>query len=181
MQLQISTIAWLTPTTLSLACAIILGTSIVHAASGDEEAVRKVVIGFAETWNRHDMNAFGALFTRDADFVNVTGTYWKGRESIQLNHAFTHGAIPEDSAGVTVPKSIYGIFKTSNLTFKQIDVRFLRKDVAVAHVQTELQGDARTKDLRRTLVVMILTKENGQWLVAVAQNTEINRPPTLNR
>ena len=185
MQLQISTIAWLAPTALSLVCAIILGTGVVHAASSDEEAVRKVVNGFPEAWNRHDMDAFGALFTPDADFVNVAGTHWKGRESIQLNHAFTHGAIPADSTGVTHPflangKSAYGIFKTSNLTFKQVDVRFLRKDVAVAHVQSELQGDARTKDTRRTLLVMILTKENGRWLIAVAQNTEINRPPALN-
>ncbi len=180
MQLQISTIAWLMPTALSLVCAIIIGTGIVHAASSDEEAVRKVVNGFPEAWNRHDMNALGALFTPDADFVNVTGAHWKGRESIQLNTAFTHGAIPADSAGVTHPKSAYGIFKISNLTFKQVDVRFLRKDVAVAHVPNELQGDARTKDPRRTLLVMILTKENGRWLIAVAQNTEINRPPALN-
>ena len=56
----------------------------------DEEAVRKVVNGFQETWNRHDMNALGALFTQDADFVNIFGTHWKGRESIQLNtHSFT--------------------------------------------------------------------------------------------
>jgi ketosteroid isomerase-like protein len=147
----------------------------------DEEAVRKVVNGFAEAWNRHDTNAREALFTPDADFVNVVGAHWKGRESIQLNHGFLHGAIPADSAGVTLPKGAYGIYKTSNLTHKQVEVRFLRKDVAVAHVQAELQGDARTKDTRRTLLVMILTKENGRWLVAVAQNTEINRPPALNR
>jgi hypothetical protein len=40
------------------------------------------------------------------------------------------------------PSVIYAIFKTSKPTFKQIDVRLLRKDVAVAHDQTELQGDA---------------------------------------
>ena len=145
----------------------------------DEEAVRKVVNGFQETWNRHDMNALGALFTPDADFVNIFGTHWKGRESIQLNTAFLHGAIPADSTGVSLPKIAYGIYKTSNAIHKQADVRFLSKEVAVAHVQIELQGDTRTKDTRRTLMVMILTKENGRWLIAVAQNTEINRPPAL--
>ena len=175
------TIVLVTPATWILMCAAILGAGIVHAASTDEEAVRRVVNGFPEAWNRHDMDAFGALFAPDADFVNVTGNHWKGRESIQLNHAFVHGAVPINSAGVTVPRGIYGIFKTSILHFKQIDVRFLRKDVAVAHVQTELLGDARTKNPRRTLVVMILTLDGGRWLIAVAQNTEINRPPELNR
>ena len=111
-------------------------------------------------------------------FSGLTG---RDAKRIQLNHAFLGGAIPADSAGVTLPKSAYGIYKTSSVTHRQVDVRFLRKDVAVAHVQNELQGDARTKDTRRTLLVMILTKENGRWLVAVAQNTEINRPPALNR
>jgi uncharacterized protein (TIGR02246 family) len=150
-------------------------------SSSDEEAVRKVVSEFAEAWNRHDTNAREALFTPDADFVNIYGSHWKGRESIQLNHAFLHGAIPADSAGVTLPKSAYGIYKASNVTHPQVDVRFLSKDVAVVHAQNELVGDARTKDPRRTLMVMILTKENNRWLIAVAQNTEINRPPGLNR
>ena len=176
MRLRITTIAWLTPTAL-LVGAIILGAGILHAASNDEEAVRKVVSGFPEAWNRHDMNAYGALFTPDADFVNVSGLHWKGRESIQSNTAFLHGAVPADSAGVTLPKSAYGIFKTTSWTLKQVDVRFLRKDVAVAHLQIELQDDARTKEPRRYLLVMILTKEDGRWLVAVAQNTEINRRP----
>ncbi len=175
MQLRISTVAWLTTTAL-LVGAIILGAGIVRAASNDEEAVRRVVNGFPEAWNRHDMNAYGALFTPDADFVNASGLHWKGRESIQLNTAFLHGAIPADSAGVTLPKSAYGIFKTSNWTLKQVDVRFLRKDVAVAHLQIELQG-VRTKEPRRYLLVMILTNEDGRWLVAVAQNTEINGRP----
>jgi ketosteroid isomerase-like protein len=182
LQMQVlSALARLTPPALTLVCAAALATGIVHAVVSDEEAVRTAVSGFPEAWNRHDMDAFGALFAEDADFVNVTGTHWKGREAIQMNHAFTHGAIPIDSARVAAPRGIYGIFKTSVLHFKQIDVRFIRKDVAVAHIETELLGDARTKNPRRTLVVMILTQEGGRWLIAVAQNTEISRPPDLNR
>jgi hypothetical protein len=57
----------------------------------------------------------------------------------------------------------------------QIDVRFLGKDVAVVHASSELLGDARTPDPRRTLMTFVLTRENGGWLIAAAQNTEINR------
>src|SRR5208337_4077358 len=136
----------LTPPALVLACAAILGTNIVHASSDDEEAIRRVVNGLPDAWNRHDMDAFGALSSPDADFVNVAGDHWKGRESIQVNHAFTHGAVSVETAGVTLPKGVYGIFRASILHVKQINVRFLRKDVAVAHVQTEALGDARTKN-----------------------------------
>lgn len=161
--------------------AMVLCLGAVHAAPNDDGAVRKVVNAFPDAWNRHAMQAFGALFTADADFVNVTGTHWHGRTAIQLNHAFAHGTIPADSPGVALPKAAYGIFKTSILQFTQVDVRFLRNDVAVAEVQTELLGDARTKNPRRTFLLVVLTEEAGHWLIAVAQNTEINRPPELNR
>ena len=98
-----------------LAWAVFLGSNVAYAAPSDEEAVRKVVNEFPEAWNRHDMNAFGALFAPDADFVNVVGVRWKGREAIQMNHAFVHGEIPIDTPGITAPKAIYGIFKTSTL------------------------------------------------------------------
>jgi len=35
--------------------------------------VTEVVHAFAECWNRHDMNAFAALFAPDAEFVDVVG------------------------------------------------------------------------------------------------------------
>jgi hypothetical protein len=57
MQVQISATVY-TPTALSLVCAIVLGAGIVHTASSDEEAVRKVVNGFPGAWNRPDMIVF---------------------------------------------------------------------------------------------------------------------------
>jgi uncharacterized protein (TIGR02246 family) len=54
-------------------------------------------------------------------------------------------------------------------------VRFLRKDVAVAHASCELLGDARTPDPRHCMITFVLTRQDGVWLIAAAQNTEINR------
>jgi uncharacterized protein (TIGR02246 family) len=51
--------------------------------------VRKVVGGFATTWNGHDLDAFGKLFASDAEFVNVAGVLWTGRQSIQAQHAYS--------------------------------------------------------------------------------------------
>lgn len=62
------------------------GLAAVLAWSGSSYAqqptaatsVRQTVAAFAATWNRHDMAAFGQLFAPNADFVNVTGSWWKG-------------------------------------------------------------------------------------------------------
>lgn len=151
-----------------------LYTSIALAAKNDAEDVRNVVAGFATDWNHHDMDAFGKLFAQDADFVNVGGNLWVGRQDIQLRHAWSHGTIPKSALPGGNP-AYYGIFKHSTMNFVHIDVRFLRKDVAVAHVNWELLGDARTPNPRRGVLTFVLTQQTGEWLVAAAQNTEINR------
>jgi uncharacterized protein (TIGR02246 family) len=158
---------------LLLALMVLPFAARLFAAPGDEEQVRRAVNSFAETWNHHDMEAFGRLFAPDADFVNVAGDWWKGRQAIEERHAYAHGTIPADTPG-DLPR-YWGIFKTSTLRFTQIDVRFLRKDVAVVHVGMELLGDARTTNPRHSTATFILTRQNGGWLIAAAQNTEINR------
>ncbi|MGB8030545.1 MAG: SgcJ/EcaC family oxidoreductase [Terracidiphilus sp.] len=160
---------------LSMSLALIAPPFVacLHAKPNDEEDVRQVVSSFAETWNRHDMEAFGKLFAPDADFVNVAGDWWKGRQAIQMHHAYSHGTIPADTKGEPLP--YYGIFKTSTIRFTQADVRFLGKDVAVAHASWELLGDARTPNPRHGLITFVLTRQEGAWLIAAAQNTEINR------
>jgi ketosteroid isomerase-like protein len=158
---------------MSLAAMALSFVACLLAEPNNEEAVRQVVSGFVDAWNHHDMEAFGKLFTPDADFVNVAGAWWQGREAIQMHHAYSHGTIPADTQGEPLP--YYGIFKTSTLRFTQMDVRFLRKDVAVVHVSMELLGDTRTPNPRHSTATFVLTRHDGKWLIAAAQNTEINR------
>lgn len=158
---------------LSLALVAFPVLAGAPAAPRDEEQVRQTVSGFVDAWNRHDMDAFGKLFAPDADFVNVAGDWWQGREAIQREHAYSHGAIPVDTAGE--PVRHYGIFKTSTLRFPRMEVRFLRTDVAVVHVSMELLGDTRTPNARQTTATFVLTRQDGKWLIAAAQNTEIHR------
>ena len=156
-----------------LAAAALPFVACLPAEPNDKEAVRQVVSGFVHAWNHHDMEAFGKLFAPDADFVNVGGDWWKGRQAIQREHAYSHGTIPADTPGE--PPRYFGIFKTSTMRFIQIDVRFVGKDMAVAHASWELLGDTRTPNPRRGLFTFLLTRQDGAWWIAAAQNTEINR------
>jgi uncharacterized protein (TIGR02246 family) len=60
-------------------------------------SVKSVVASLAESWNRHDMAAFAAAFCDDADFVNVIGMHWQGRQEIEAKHAQTHRTIFRNS------------------------------------------------------------------------------------
>ena len=157
----------------TLALMTFLGMSAAVGQDATQD-VRNAVLGFSTAWNHHDMVAFGKLFAPDADFVNVQGKWWKGRESIQLHHAWAHGVIAQNTFPHANP-AYFGIFKHSTIKFIQIDVHFLRKDVAIAHVNWELLGDARTSSPRNGVLTFVLTRQNGGWLIAAAQNTEINR------
>ncbi len=143
-------------------------------AANNKDTVRQQIAGFAETWNRHDMDAFGALFAADADFVNVTGQWWKGRPEIQRRHAFTHGMIPRDSVPEALPRN-YGIFRASTYHFDSIEVRFVRQDFAIVHAAWTMLGDARTSEPRHGMMTFLVSRHADRWLIDAAQNTEIER------
>jgi uncharacterized protein (TIGR02246 family) len=86
--------------------------------------VKRVVASLAESWNRHDMASFAAAFCDDADFVNVIGMHWQGRQEIEAKHTVTHRTT----------------FRNSILQMTDQAVRFLSPSIALAHVSTELKG-----------------------------------------
>lgn len=157
---------------VSMAC---LFAPRVCAAPNDAAEVQSFVGGFATDWNRHDMVAFGKLFAMDADFINVAGFWMKGRNDIQMHHAYSHGTIPSSDHIAGAHRKNYAIFKNTTMRFNSIDVRFPGKDVAIAHVRWELFGDARTTIPRRGILVFVLARQGSGWQIVTAQNTEINR------
>lgn len=160
---------------LFFASLMTMAVNVGSAAGPDEEAVRVAVNRFAEDWNQHDLTAFGNLFAVDADFVNVTGQLWRGRNEIQRRHAYTHGTIPREAVPEAVPAN-YAIFKSSTYQFDRIDVRLAGPNLAVAHGAWTMRGDARTPEPRHGMMTFTLTRDGDNWLYQAVQNTEINRP-----
>jgi len=156
---------------------LFLSTTLGNAQEPSAEgAVTRAIGCVADSWNRHDMRAFGECFTADADFVNVTTQWWKGRTAIQKNHAFMHGTIDaSDITDVTVPFRTHGMFKASTLTFTSIEVRFARPDVGIAHAAWRMSGDVRTPEPRNGLMTIVVTNDSGRWQIAAVQNTEVAR------
>lgn len=123
--------------------------------------VAQVVNRFAECWNRHDMPAFAALFAPDAEFVNVVGLWWKGREEIRRAHEFTHA----------------GMFRNSTLTIADVAVRFPAPDIAIARSRWILEGhvapDGAALPPRTGILLNVLARQGGAWSIIDSQNTDI--------
>jgi uncharacterized protein (TIGR02246 family) len=157
MKIRVSWIALLTVLTLSAAG---------FGKSTDSAAVTEVVNGFATAWNHHDANALANLYMTDADFVNVIGLWWHGREEIRTQHQRLHE----------------GRMKNTTLTSETPVVRMLSPTVAIAHVKWELHGDtgapgSKPSDVRRGIIVDVLVKHAGVWRIATTQNTDIVNIP----
>jgi uncharacterized protein (TIGR02246 family) len=88
----------------------------------------------------------------------VNGMRAKGREEIERGHTAIFTTIYKESRNAATVKS----------------VRFLRPDVAVVHVEWNLEfsaGGATRKG--HAINTMVMTKDGGKWSIAAFQNTSI--------
>ena len=129
--------------------------------SADVDEINRVVQAFAETWNRHDMDAFAELFAADAEFVNVVGLWWKGRPEIKGAHEFTHQTL----------------FKRSRLRIDEVSTRLLVPEVAIARCRWTLEGHVTPAGAplpaRHGVLVNTLRRDGGRWLIVDSQNTDV--------
>jgi uncharacterized protein (TIGR02246 family) len=137
----------------------------VPAKSGraDEvSAVIRTVQQFDTAWNRHDMKSLAALYADDADFVNVIGLWWHGRDEIRNEHVKLH----------------QGRMKQTSLRSEKPVVRMLSPSIALVHVKWTLRGDAgapgwKVGEVRRGILTHVLVKQEGTWKIVSTQNTDI--------
>lgn len=147
-----------------LSLALVSTSVAMDNTMNDETGVRTIISGFEDAWNRHDMNALGTLFATDADFVNVVGMRWLGRDAIVKHHAASHATV----------------FKTSTLTIGETTIRFLTPDIATARSVWTLSGmtsdSGQVVPTRTGILTHVLTKASGHWLIVLSQNTDIAKP-----
>ena len=168
---------------------VLLLASYIEAGAGaqtypgqpqEHVAVSRIVQEYADAWNKHDMNTLGQLFAPDADFVNVAGYRWKGREALQKNHAYMHGTIAaEDLSGVTAIPGRHGAFRESTFAFPDIDVKLATTNVAIAYATWRLTGHAAsgttatgTTEPRTGIMMFVLVRSGDLWTIAASQNTD---------
>lgn len=123
--------------------------------------VERVVRAFADCWNRHDMAAFAALFAVDAEFVNVVGLWWKGRDAIRQAHELTHATM----------------FRHSQLAISEVAIRFPADTIAIARCRWVLSGHVSPAGeplpARHGVLVHVLARASGGWSIIDTQNTDV--------
>jgi len=133
----------------------------------DESEAVALVTRVEAAWNAHDMTRFAAYFTEEADFVNVGGWWWRGRQEIEQNHAALHATIFQDST-----------MRLQLAAFKQVS-----PEIAVMHVKWQMGGHGKsgveqTTDARLGIWSWVTRFRDGRAEIVSAHNTDTLSVPS---
>lgn len=134
----------------------------------DFKAIQKQVQAMAKSWNKHDHSDMKNYTTADCDWVNIVGMWWKGRKQVEYSTQFYHE----------------NMFKTTPLSVKNIDIRFISNDVALVHSKTHV-GKFTTPDGHMMpegddLALLVYVKQNGIWLLTAGENVVVDNRAQKN-
>jgi len=139
--------------------------SQINAQTQDDEgAIRQAVATMTTAFNTRDDQATASLTTTNVDFVTVTGNWSKSSaDYIAARRARFATAL-----------------KNASIRVIDIKIRFLKPDVALAHVTHEIRGmlDADGKELppHTELSLRVFVREHGKWLMTAFHNTAVTMP-----
>lgn len=137
------------------------------ARTADEAAIGATLRQLVAAWNRGDGVAYGALFTTDADYIDVTGTHTTGAEAIGRLHTFLF----EGPLKGSQLEGAYG--QTPG------EVQFLAPDVAlvIGGGTTRLAGQTEAPEDRGSINTTVLVKRDSAWRIRAFQNNRVQRRP----
>ncbi len=143
---------------------VTFGQDKKEAPKGDEAKIKVVINRLHAAWNEHDMAKFAADFTDDADFINVRGTWWKGRKQIEEAHVEAHRRF----------------FGKSRVTLVDHQIKMLGPDAAVAIVTAEMKGHDLPKGTYQTdfnRFTAVFVKAKGEWKITSLENVNLAESP----
>ena len=138
------------------------GTEGKEAGAADEAAIRRLGTDWQDAWNRHDAEAMASLLAEDVEFITVGGPkgWLRGRRQFTEDHAVKHRTR----------------FDQSVWTTREVHVRPLRPDLALARVLWETVGDKvphrKHGERREGIFTWVVEKKEGKWRIIASQNTE---------
>jgi uncharacterized protein (TIGR02246 family) len=124
--------------------------------AADEAAMRESVKQMETGWNTKSGALFAKPFAEDADYVVINGNYIKGRAVIESQHQ----------------RIFDTIYKDTSLTLMVKQIRFLRADVAVVHVEGHRSSTVNAL-VQDAMMTLMMTKEKQGWVITAFQNTAV--------
>ena len=126
------------------------------------DTLNEIALGFLKAlenaWNTADGQAYGQLFTEDADFVDIRGEHHHGRAVIGHGH-----------------QAIFDtIYRDSEVHYELLQVRRLSQELALVHMKGTLTAPSGPlAGVHSALASFILVEGPERWQIAALHNTLI--------
>jgi uncharacterized protein (TIGR02246 family) len=139
------------------------------ASTSDGARLRAIVAAQVAAWNVGDAKAFSAPFADDGSFTNIRGSVFYGHQAFEERHVEIFSTF----------------FKGSKLAMSVSKVRFVRPDVAIADIATEISelggktppGVKATADGRiLTRLQEVFVRTGDEWRIASYHNVDVKQP-----
>lgn len=130
----------------------------------DEAAIRQVVQGMQDGWNRKDGTAFAAGFAAQHDYININGLYLPNAR--REGNARAHQQLFDS------------VYKETDLQLRVAKIKFLSPEIALVHLQGHTHPAGKPAENRQEVVISgVLQRHEGRWEIAAFQNTPVQARP----
>lgn len=150
-------------------CLLFLVFATGAAAQQSDPAIEQLFHQQKAAWNAGDGVAWSSAFTDDADFINIRGDVFHGREAIASRHVAIFTGFFKGSHAATTIRSITQPVPT---------VAIIETDNEITQFKTLPPGIvASSPGVLKTRMKFIALKQGDQWHFIAAQNTAVLPPP----
>lgn len=133
-----------------LSFAVCVGAAVnAQETTSPEAAFEEMAAKWAEVWNSGDMEGLAALYTEDADYVNMDGSVHKGREAIVK--VFSESP-----------------YKGAQISIERTHIRQIKPNIMVGDSEWEFTGvpevEGQKPPTKGTSTVVVVNQD-GKWVI----------------
>ena len=131
----------------------------------DRHGITATLAAYEAAWNKHDLDAWGRLFTDDVDYVNRAGGLWSGNQANIEGHRAIHAALQQQN-------------QVMNWSADVTRISFPAPGVALVHATWNWPGyrlpSGEKPNGFRGIMTLLMVKRDNNWLIRALHNTVAN-------
>ncbi len=147
---------------LSLFLILLFTSSAFALEKSDQNSINKIVEHFTNAWNLHEGKGSADYYAEDADFVNIFGMAFSGKEEIESRHVKIHETFLKGS-----------IFEVTDLKMREA-----KPGIVIAHVYWRVNGiqkpGTESKQTMNGVFTHAFIRNNDKWEITSTQNTLVS-------
>ncbi len=145
-----------------LALFIVTLQSMSASEQSDQWAIEEVIQDYQDAWNQREGKGFADNFTEDADFVNIFGMHFSGKDEIEERHV----------------QILQTFLKGSDFQIVNLQLREVQPGLVIALVFWRLVGYRTPRsdmnkpgEIREGIFTHVFINSDDKWKITATQNT----------